>query len=120
MNGRHRTPLIAFWTYILQCADGSYYTGHTDELERRIGQHQAGEISGCYTLDKRPVRLAWSQDFPSREEALAAEQQIKGWSRAKKEALMRGDWGGISRLARSKSVRTSTSSVRTDLKGEGS
>ncbi|HEY0915227.1 MAG TPA: GIY-YIG nuclease family protein [Solimonas sp.] len=114
----HRTLLIAFWTYILQCADGSYYTGHTDELERRIGQHQAGEIPGCYTLDKRPVRLVWSQDFASREEALAAEQKIKGWSRAKKEALMRGDWGGISRLARSKSAHASTSSARTDLDGE--
>ncbi|HSW13053.1 MAG TPA: GIY-YIG nuclease family protein [Solimonas sp.] len=111
---------MAFWAYIRLCADGSYYTGHTDALEQRIGQHQTGAIPGCYTLDKRPVTVAWSQEFATREEALSAELQVKGWSRAKKEALMRGDWREISRLARSKSARASTSSARTDLEGKGS
>ncbi|MBU0500084.1 MAG: GIY-YIG nuclease family protein [Gammaproteobacteria bacterium] len=96
-----------FWVYILRCADGSYYTGHTDNLEWRIGQHQAGECEG-YTATRRPVVLAWSQACVTREEALSAERQIKGWSRMKKEAMMRGDWTEVSRLARSKSVHPST------------
>jgi predicted GIY-YIG superfamily endonuclease len=103
-----------FWVYILRCADGSYYTGHTDNLEQRIGQHRAGEYDS-YTATRRPVELVWSQECATREEALSAELQIKGWSRKKKEAMMRGDWGEVSRLARSKSARASTSSARTDL-----
>ena len=90
---------MSFWAYILRCADGSYYTGHTDDLERRIGEHQAGLIGG-YTQRRLPVALAWSQEFASREEALAAELQVKGWSRTKKEALIRGDWEGVQALSR--------------------
>ena len=96
-----------FWVYILRCADNSYYTGHTDNLEKRIGQYQAGECGG-YTATRRPVVLAWSQECVTREEALSAEMQIKGWSRKKKEAMMRGDWAEVSRLASSKSTLTST------------
>ena len=92
---------MAFWVYILQCADGSYYTGHTDNLEMRIQQHHVGAIASCYTLNRRPLKLVFSQDFTTREEALASEQQIKGWSRKKKEAMMRGDWAEVSRLAKS-------------------
>jgi LAO/AO transport system kinase len=87
-----------FFVYMLRCADGSYYTGHTDELELRVAKHQIGEIEG-YTRDKRPIELVWSQETATREEALAAEMQIKGWGRAKKEALIRGDWKGIQRHA---------------------
>ncbi|WP_082466008.1 TrmH family RNA methyltransferase [Sphingomonas sp. Leaf38] len=82
---------MTFWAYVVRCADDSYYTGHTDDLERRIGQHNLGEIPG-YTQTRRPVELMWSQEFPSRQEALAAEFQVKGWSRRKKEALARQDW----------------------------
>ena len=82
---------MTFWAYVVRCADDSYYTGHTDDLERRIGQHNLGEVAG-YTQTRRPVTLMWSQEFPSRQEALAAEFQVKGWSRRKKEALSRGDW----------------------------
>lgn len=92
---------MAFWVYILRCADGSYYTGHTDNLEKRIGEHTTGAIASCYTFKRRPLELVFSQDFPTREEALASEQQIKGWSRKKKEAMMRGDWSEVSRLAKS-------------------
>ena len=84
-----------FWVYILRCADGSYYTGHTDDLAHRIGQHQTGACEG-YTATRLPVELAWSQECATREEALSAELRIKGWSRKKKEALMRGDWDGVS------------------------
>ncbi len=89
---------MSFYTYLLRCADGSYYVGHSDDLEARIGAHQAGALPG-YTQNRRPVELLWSQDFPTRDEALGAEQQIKGWSRAKKEALVRGDWEAIRSLA---------------------
>jgi predicted GIY-YIG superfamily endonuclease len=90
---------MSFWVYILRCADDSYYTGHTDNLEKRIGEHQAG-LCGGYTVSRLPLELVFSQDFITREEALSAEQQIKGWSRNKKEAMMRGDWAEVSRLAR--------------------
>jgi putative endonuclease len=92
---------MAFWVYILRCADGSYYTGHTDNLEKRIGEHTTGAITSCYTFQRRPLKLVFSQEFPTREEALASELQIKGWSRKKKEAMMRGDWAEVSRLAKS-------------------
>ncbi|WP_076605815.1 MULTISPECIES: TrmH family RNA methyltransferase [unclassified Sphingobium] len=90
---------MTFHAYMLRCSDGSYYLGHTDNLESRIAQHQAGEIAG-YTQNRRPVSLVWQQDFGTREEALSAEQQVKGWSRKKKEALIAGDWDMISLLAR--------------------
>ncbi len=85
---------MTFWAYVVRCADDSYYTGHTDNLERRIGRHNLGEISG-YTQTRRPVTLMWCQDFSSRQEALAAEFQVKGWSRRKKEALAREDWADL-------------------------
>jgi len=89
---------MSFWVYMLRCADASFYVGHTDDLERRIGQHKSGELPG-YTHNRRPVELVFSQEFSTREEALVSERQIKGWSRAKKEALIRGDWKQIQRLA---------------------
>jgi predicted GIY-YIG superfamily endonuclease len=89
---------VAFWTYVLRCADGSFYIGHTDALEKRIGLHQSGELLG-YTHTRRPVSLVWQQAFETREEALSAERRINGWSRAKKQALVDGDWKEIRRLA---------------------
>lgn len=108
---------MSFWVYILRCADRSYYTGHTDNLEQRIGQHQQG-LCGGYTASRLPVELIFSQECSTREEALAAEQQIKGWSRKKKEAMMRGDWSEVSRLAKGTQrtgapAHPSTSSGRT-------
>ncbi len=93
---------MVFWVYLLRCADGSYYTGHTDDLDKRMGEHVTG-VCGGYTATRLPVELVFSQPFATRIEALNAERQIKGWSRAKKEALIRGDWAGLSRLAKSKS-----------------
>jgi predicted GIY-YIG superfamily endonuclease len=110
---------MAFWAYLLRCSDGSFYTGHTEALEHRIGQHQSGQIPG-YTHTRRPVTLVWSQDFPSRLEALEAERQIKGWSRAKKQALIAGDWERLSLLARNRQDTSSpsTGSGRTELAGD--
>jgi putative endonuclease len=72
-----------------------------DDLEKRVGEHMSGACSG-YTATRLPVRLVFSQECATRIEALNFERQIKGWTRAKKEALIRGDWAEISRLAKSK------------------
>ncbi len=88
----------SFFVYILRCSDGSYYVGHTDELKKRIAEHQAGE--GCeYTRKRCPVEFLWRAEFATRAEAKEMEARIHGWSRAKKEALMRDDWEGIKQLA---------------------
>ncbi|MCD2511283.1 GIY-YIG nuclease family protein [Comamonas endophytica] len=69
---------MGFWIYLLRCNDGTYYTGHTDNLEQRVAQHVAGAFPGCYTFLRRPVALVFAQEVASREEALAAERQVKG------------------------------------------
>ena len=99
---------MAFWAYILRCSDGKYYTGHTDDLERRMAQHQAGGFCD-FTTRRRPVTLVWAEDFPSRYEALSAELRVKKWSRAKKEALAARDWKSLSFYARPPRERVSTS-----------
>ena len=92
---------MAFWVYMLECADDSYYVGHTDDLEKRMNEHDSGELGGYASIRaRRPVRLVFTQECTTREEALAVEFQIKGWSRKKKQALIRGDWSEVSRLAR--------------------
>ena len=88
-----------FHCYILKCADGSYYVGHTDDMEKRLAEHQSGVYPG-YTHKRRPLELFWNEAFQTRYDAKAAEKQIKGWSRAKKEALAKGDWKIVSELAR--------------------
>ena len=90
---------MPFYVYILRCSDNSYYIGQTDNLEKRIAEHQMGEIKG-YTSSRLPVKLVFSDEFSSREEAIIRERQIKGWSRKKKDAMIRGDWEEVSRLAR--------------------
>jgi putative endonuclease len=95
---------MAFYTYMLLCADGKYYVGHTDNLEARIAQHQSGMFGG-YTLRRRPVELVWSEYFQTRLEALNVERQLKGWSKAKKAALVAGDWERVSKLARNQGDR---------------
>ena len=98
---------------MLHCRGGIFYVGHTDDLERRIAQHQSGSTPG-FASDHLPVTLVWSETFPTRDEALLMERRLKGWSRAKKLALIRGDWEAIGRLASTKNKnRPSTSSGRT-------
>jgi putative endonuclease len=88
------------WLYILKCSDGSFYTGTTRaSLEQRISQHQAGDFEG-YTSTRRPVKLAYSENFDRITDAIAAERQIKGWSRAKKEALITGNFVRLQSEAR--------------------
>jgi predicted GIY-YIG superfamily endonuclease len=106
---------MGFWTYMLHCRGGYFYTGHTEDLETRIAQHESGWLPG-FASDHPPIRLVWSQEFEARYEALAAERQIKGWSRSKKMALIQGDWLKISQLGKNKDS-PSISSGRTDVRG---
>jgi tRNA/rRNA methyltransferase len=101
---------MSFWVYILRCADGSYYTGHTDNVEKRFAQHESGAIRG-YTYTRRPVELVWADDCPSRAEALSFEIQVKNWSRKKKEALIAADWDRLKRFAIPPSERKERSST---------
>ena len=96
---------MSFWCYILRCADGKYYAGHTDDLERRYAEHQAGGFC-AFTSRRLPVQLIWAQDFPTRHEALDAELKVKKWSRAKKEALVDSDWERLSHFAKPPSERS--------------
>ena len=96
--------MSGYWLYILQCADGSYYTGHTDNLEKRLYEHQHKLIK-CYTSSRLPIRLVYSHQFEKRQEALARERQIKGWTRKKKQALIRGDWSTLVKYSQGKMKR---------------
>jgi putative endonuclease len=88
------------YLYILRCADGSYYTGTARMgLDNRVGEHNSGHYDG-YTATRRPVTLVFSQWFDRITDAIAAEHQVKGWSRKKKEALIRGDFASLRVLAR--------------------
>jgi len=88
-----------FYVYILKCSDGSYYTGHTDNIDQRIDEHHRGQ--GCsYTAKRRPFEVVFVGEVSERAEAISAEIQIKKWSRKKKEALINGDWEGLRKLAK--------------------
>ena len=88
------------WVYMLECADGSFYVGSTIDLERRVGQHQAGE-GPIYTRipRRRPVTLVWSAEFDRIDEAFAFEKRVQGWGRAKRIALIEDRWEDLPRLA---------------------
>ncbi len=89
---------------MVHCADQTFYVGHSDDLERRIAQHEAGDGAG-YTQPRLPIKLVWYESFASRREALEAERKVKGWSKAKKLALIRGDWAMIKSLARNSEAK---------------
>ena len=103
---------MAFWAYMLRCADGTYYTGHTDDLEHRMAQHSVGE-GGSYTSGRMPVELVWCADFATRYEALESELRVKNWSRAKKEGLIAGDSNKVSHFAKPPSRRAPRHDVST-------
>lgn len=88
-----------FYAYILKCNDDSYYVGHTDNIEKRIAEHNASEYK-CYTSTRLPVEVVFIQTFGTRDEAFNAERQMKKWSRRKKEALIEGNFSRVSLLAK--------------------
>src|SRR5580700_126628 len=109
---------MSAYLYILCCADGVYYVGTTiTSLEHRVAEHRAGTFAG-YTALRRPVELVFHQHFERLEDAAAAERQIKGWRREKKEALIRGDFAILPSLARRGA--TAGASFETRPKGRSS
>ena len=96
--------------YILKCSDGSYYTGVTGNLEKRLKQHEEGAFPYCYTFDKRPIQLKFYREFDDNMKAISFEKQVKGWSRAKKEALINGDIAKLKELSKSKKQISSNAS----------
>ena len=93
-----------YYTYILLCSDGSYYTGITRDLTARVSQHQLGRHPMCYTYKRRPVKLVYNACFNDVYEAIAWEKRIQRWSRKKKEALIRGAWEELPELARCQNI----------------
>ena len=93
---------MAAWVYILRCADGSYYTGSSRarEVDTRLSEHEMASFAESYTASRRPVTLAYAERFEMVIDAIAAERRIKGWSRAKKEALIKGDWSALQGLSK--------------------
>jgi len=87
-----------YWVYILKCSDDSFYTGSTSNIEKRLSEHQNGTIKG-YTSSRRPVKLVFSDFFDRAYDAISAERQIKGWRRAKKKALIKGDFDLLAKLS---------------------
>jgi putative endonuclease len=89
------------FVYMLLCRDGSYYVGSAtgEDLSPRIAQHQSGALPG-YTFSRRPVTLVWSEYFAQITDAIATERKVKGWSRAKKQALVNNDWKSIVSLSK--------------------
>lgn len=91
---------MLYYVYILQCADGSYYTGSTSDLSRRFTEHMSGVDHFAYTYSRRPLKLVWTEECMSKEQALSFERQVNGWSRAKKEALIQNDWDRVHQLVK--------------------
>ena len=89
------------WMYILECADGSYYVGSTNDLERRLMEHQEGR-GARYTTRRLPVKLVYIEEYNFAAEAFEREKQVQNWSRAKREALINGNRESLPELAKKK------------------
>jgi putative endonuclease len=102
---RRLTSMKSYFVYMLRCSDGSFYVGITNNPDYRVAQHNYGIDRTCYTLTRRPVELVHSSEFREVDDAIRWEKQLKRWSRAKKSALIAGDWEAIHRLAKNRSKR---------------
>ena len=89
-----------YFVYILLCNDNSYYTGVTNDIDRRLYEHESGLDPKSYTFKRRPVKLLFQEMFNDVQQAIAFEKQIKGWKRAKKEAIINGDWHLLPELSK--------------------
>ena len=105
---------MSYCVCILECSDGSYYTGSSADVEKRLWQHQEGVVSTAYTFSRRPVKLVrCSEEVGRYSEARRYERQIKGWSRIKKAALIRGDYDGIHEIVKDERKRREQNKERT-------
>jgi putative endonuclease len=91
-----------YYVYILECSDESYYVGVTNNLERRLNEHNEGLDPKAYTYRRRPVKLLFHAEFNDVENAITLEKQLKGWRREKKLAVINGDWDKLPELAKCK------------------
>lgn len=91
-----------YFVYIVECSDGLYYTGVTNDVERRVWEHNEGIYRESFTYKRRPVTLKYTQQFADINQAIGWEKQLKGWSRKKKEALFEDDWERVIELVPSK------------------
>ena len=105
-------PLEGAFVYMLICSDGAYYVGsyRGADLDVRVAEHNSGYRKTAWTYRRRPVELVWAEHFARYDEAVSCERQIKGWSRAKKAALIERDYATISKPARSKQSKRGPSS----------
>jgi putative endonuclease len=99
-----------YFVYMLLCSDRSFYVGITNNADVRVAQHNLGTDRRSYTFTRRPVTLVHVSDFRDVNEAIRWEKQLKGWSRAKKLALIASDWQRIGYLSNFKASHTSTGS----------
>ena len=90
----------AYGVYILQCSDQSYYTGVTNDIDRRYAEHMEGADKRAYTFNRRPLILVFYQSFIDVNAAIEVEKQIKKWSVAKKRTLIEGDFHLLSELSK--------------------
>ena len=106
---------MALYVYILECSDHSYYVGLTDDPVRRLSEHQQGKYEDSYTSTRRPVKMAYCEYFPdgTLAQARTREKQLKGWTRAKKEAFIQGRFDEVSRLAECKNESQAAKKPRT-------
>jgi len=88
------------YVYILKCADDSYYTGITNNIELRLAQHNSGVITDSYTCHRKPVKIVYCEMFTEYLKAIEWEKRIKGWTRRKKEALIDGEWGKLKEFSK--------------------
>ena len=91
-----------YYVYILHCKDNSYYTGITNNIEKRIAEHNHSPNKTSYTYSRRPVKIVYQEIFQNPNDAINWEKRIKGWSRKKKEALINGDFEELKRLSNKK------------------
>ena len=89
----------SYFVYILRCVDGSYYTGVTNDYQTRVWEHESGLHKTCYTYKRRPVELVYVSEFSEITQAIAFEKQVKGWSRKKKEALIKREYERLPELS---------------------
>ena len=94
--------MSVYYVDIVQCSDGTYYTGFTSNLEKRIAEHNSGKYGNSYTLKRRPVELKWIEQFTDPTQAFKIEKQIKEWTHCKKLALIQQDWNKLIEYSKNK------------------
>lgn len=97
-----------YTVYILKCADNSYYTGVTNDIDRRLYEHENTINVNCYTAERRPLVLAFCEHFEDINDAISFEKQVKGWSRKKKEAIINDNWDKLKELSICKNTTSHT------------